>query len=80
MNDVGEAARKVLEQAMGLSDEERELVAVELLASLGGRDDGWEEAWSTEIERRVAEIRSGAVELRSWADVKASYLARLRQR
>jgi putative addiction module component (TIGR02574 family) len=34
-------------------------------------DDGVEEAWRVEIERRVAELDSGSVELIPWEEVRA---------
>jgi hypothetical protein len=37
----------------------------------------WEAEWSREIDRRVHEVESGAVALRSWDDVKADLLTRL---
>ncbi len=74
---MGDAARKVREQAMALPEDERELLAAELFESLGERDDDWEEAWSAEIVRRIEEARSGKVVLRSWDEVRADLHARL---
>ncbi len=77
---MGDAARRLIDEALALSEDEREVIAVELMASLGGRDDDWADAWAVEIERRVSEIRSGGVELRPWSDVRADLLERLRQK
>lgn len=49
-------------EALKLSAEERARLADRLLASLSD-DSEVEEAWATEIERRIAEIESGRVQL-----------------
>jgi len=57
---------------MTLNDEERAELVGMLLESLEiGDDGGVESAWLTEIERRVAELDSGAVESVSWTDVRS---------
>lgn len=51
-------------RAKGLSAEDRARLAEELLESLQGESDVEAEAeWDREIERRVAEIESGAAHL-----------------
>ena len=64
--------KKLYEKAMSLNDQERvELVGL-LLESLQIDDDeGIEAAWVKEIERRVAELDSAAVESVSWTDVRS---------
>ena len=74
---MGDAARKLLDEALALPEDDREILAIELLESLGPRDAGWEDAWTSEIEHRLEEVRSGKVELRSWDDVHAELRARL---
>lgn len=74
---MGDAARRLIDQALALSEDEREVIAVELMASLTERDEDWESAWALEVERRVAEVRAGSVALRSWSAVKTDLLARL---
>ena len=49
-------------EALALSPEERVLLADHLLASVSF-DQEIDEAWSFEVERRVAEIESGAGQL-----------------
>lgn len=39
-------------------------------------DPQWEEAWASEIERRIEEVRQGTVTLRSWEEVRAELHAR----
>lgn len=65
-------SKKLYEKAMSLNDQERvELVGL-LLESLQIDDDeGVEAAWLKEIERRVAELDSAAVESVSWTDVRS---------
>jgi putative addiction module component (TIGR02574 family) len=51
-------------RAKALSSEDRARLAEELLDSLDGASDAEAEAaWDHEIERRVAEVESGAVKL-----------------
>jgi putative addiction module component (TIGR02574 family) len=64
--------KDLYEMAMSLNDEERaELIGL-LLESLEiGGEDGVATAWLKEIERRVAEIDSAAVETESWSEVRS---------
>ena len=58
------------EKASQLSETERAELALALIESLDGPPEpGVEEAWQVEIERRAAEIESGAVELIPGAEV-----------
>lgn len=72
---MGDAARKLRDEALALPDDERELLALDLLASLQRVDAGWEDAWTQEIERRLDDVRSGRVETIAWDDVKRSLAA-----
>ena len=57
---MGAEARRILESAMALSEEERAALAVELLATLDGEaDPGAEQAWVEEITRRAERARTG---------------------
>ncbi len=64
--------KDLYEKAMSLNDEERaELVGL-LLESLEiGDKKGVASAWPKEIERRVSELDSGAVEAVSWSEVRS---------
>jgi putative addiction module component (TIGR02574 family) len=65
------AAQAVLADALRLDLDARAELAAELLASLDGpADPDAEAAWAAEIERRVAAIEAGMVELEPWKDVK----------
>lgn len=60
-------------RAKTLPAEDRARLAEELLDSLeGDADDDTDTAWEREIERRVAEIESGAVALIASEDVHAA--------
>lgn len=75
-SDVAELFR----QAAALPGKDRaELVGL-LLESLEGEpDEGVEEAWGAEIERRIAELDSGKVKPVPWETVKAKLQRRLRE-
>ena len=60
-----------------LSEEERATLAGLLIESLESEvDPDVEEAWRIEIERRLAELDSGAVETVPWEVVRAKLLQR----
>jgi putative addiction module component (TIGR02574 family) len=61
----------VLAEALRLDDDARAELAAELLASLDGpADPDAEQAWTTEIGRRVAAIEAGTMPLEPWGDVR----------
>jgi putative addiction module component (TIGR02574 family) len=73
-------AHTLRDAVLQLPEEDRAWLAAEILASLDGPPDtGVEVAWSEEIERRVHEIESGAVELLDWQVVKARLAEKLRK-
>jgi putative addiction module component (TIGR02574 family) len=62
----------VFQQAVQLPERDRATLAGLLIETLDPvSEPGVEAAWSEEIERRVAEIDAGTVELISWEDVRA---------
>jgi putative addiction module component (TIGR02574 family) len=64
--------KQLYDRAMRLNDEERAELVGMLLESLEiGDDEGVEAAWLKEIERRVAELDSGAVESIPWTEVRS---------
>jgi putative addiction module component (TIGR02574 family) len=71
-----EAVEQLKSQASALSVPERADLAHFLLTSLEPEEDGVDEAWRAEIDRRVVEIRSGSAVGRSADEV----LAELRER
>ncbi len=64
-------------QALMLSAEERALLADRLIASLF-KSTEVEEAWAVEVERRIAEIEGGRVQLIPAADAIARARAAIR--
>jgi putative addiction module component (TIGR02574 family) len=60
-------------QALVLSDEDRATLAARLLESLdrSKADEGVEEAWAAEIERRMDDYRAGRAKTVSWAELQA---------
>jgi putative addiction module component (TIGR02574 family) len=58
------------EKASRLPESERAELALSLIESLGGpAEEGVEEAWGREIERRIAEIEHGKAQLISAEEV-----------
>jgi putative addiction module component (TIGR02574 family) len=64
-----EAVRNLKHQMESLSQAERAELAYYLLTSLELEEEGAEEAWRVEINRRVDEIKSGKVVGRSAEEV-----------
>lgn len=74
-------ARRVLADAMDLSEDERLDVATELLASLDGPDDGRDDdAWLAEIRRRAERVERGESQSVTWDEAKRRVLERLQGR
>ncbi len=72
-----QTAEEILQQALQLPEEERERIADALLSSLHGSEETtFDEEWGSEIQRRIAEIDEGKVEMRPWDET----LERLQKR
>lgn len=72
------SARKLLEDALELSEDERLELASEIIASVDGPHDAdWEAAWLAELDRRTeaAKARNGAAS--EWTEARARILNRL---
>ena len=71
---------ELLEKALALSAQERGLLIDRLIETLDDEpaDEGVEEAWAKEVERRMADIRSGRVETIPGEQVQGRLKARLR--
>jgi putative addiction module component (TIGR02574 family) len=70
----------LFEQASELPQSDRAELAGLLLESLESEpDDAVEDAWAAELERRIAELDSGAVKPVPWATVRTKLLRRLRE-
>ena len=69
-------ARRVLDQALKLPDEDRSVLALLLLDSLGDRNEDVEAAWRREVATRVGDVRAGKIDLVPWAEARARIFAR----
>ena len=72
------AARKIVKQALALSESERAKIVSELLKSLSDDEenipqDEWDEAWKKELEKRIDEIESGKVKCIPYAEVRKGW-------
>jgi len=66
------AARKLFEEAMRLDPEERALLTGLLIESLEPEsEEGVEQAWMAEVERRMTELDSGTVQPIAWEELRA---------
>jgi putative addiction module component (TIGR02574 family) len=72
----------LLDDALRLSEEEREHLGWALLDSVhGGRDEGdVDAAWAEEIRRRLDDLREGRTSSRPWAEVETEIRAKQRPR
>ena len=79
---MSEQVRHLLEEALQLARQERAELAAQLLRSLdkdafGPPDEGYDEAWSAEIQRRLREIDEGKAKLvdadQALAELRAKY-------
>ena len=71
------AARQLFEEAMKLDPEERATLMRLLIESVDAEaEDGVEDAWRVEIERRMAELDSGTVQMIPWEELRAQLYRR----
>jgi putative addiction module component (TIGR02574 family) len=69
---MSRAVEELYEQASHLSEEDRAELAGKLLESIEDPpDEGVEEAWAAEIERRMVEYRAGRVKTIAWSELRA---------
>jgi hypothetical protein len=66
---VTSTAKKILDEALSLPDDERRMVAEVLMDSLVAQEDV-DAAWREAILRRVEQVRRGEVELETWDEVR----------
>jgi putative addiction module component (TIGR02574 family) len=62
--------KKLLDEALRLPPAEREVLAGQLFDSLEGDDLDAEAAWQAAIEKRIAEVDQGNVNVIPWAKAK----------
>ena len=70
ITSVMSAAKKILEDALALSEEERESLANALLTSLGGMPQDVEQAWADEAVRRLEREARGETKAIPWEEAK----------
>jgi putative addiction module component (TIGR02574 family) len=76
MSATNEAVEALYEQASGLTPSDRAQLAGLLLESIEDEpEEGVEEAWAAEIERRIADYRAGRLRMIPWSEARA-YLHR----
>ena len=81
MQRMGSSTDSVLEAALKLPEKERARVAKELIASLDDQwEEGVEEAWAAEVERRRVAVAQGRERLVPWEQVKDEVRAALKTR
>ena len=73
-------AAEILKDALALPPEARAALAGSLLESLDSEvDEDAEAAWATEVNRRVADLDSGAVKTISWTEIRRRLAALMHQ-
>jgi putative addiction module component (TIGR02574 family) len=69
---MARSARELFEEAMRLDPAERAALMRLLIDTLDAEsEEAAEEAWRAEVERRIAELDSGAVEAVPWEELRA---------
>jgi putative addiction module component (TIGR02574 family) len=63
-------AAQLLAEALQLPESERGDVAACLIESLEAKDENVQAAWSSEIHRRIEELRQGKVKPLSWPEAR----------
>jgi putative addiction module component (TIGR02574 family) len=72
---MSQRADKLFEEAQALSSEERAILALQLLDSVGEAAADIERAWRYEVRQRVADIDAGRAKLASWDDARKRIFA-----
>jgi len=71
-------ARRLLQDALDLPEDERLELASEIIASVDGpRDGDWESTWLAELDRRAEAAKARGHTASDWTDVRARLLRRL---
>ena len=69
---MARSARELFDEAMRLEPQERATLMRLLIEALDSdTEEGVEDAWRVEIERRAAELDPGSVETIPWEEVRA---------
>jgi len=73
---MSQAADKLFEDAQALPDEERAILALQLLDSVGEPEPEIERAWRDEVRRRIEDIDAGRATFTPWAEARRRIFAR----
>ena len=69
---MAKLAQKLFEEAMRLDPKERATLVRLLIDALDAKsDEGAEDAWRDEVERRITELDSGTVQTVPWEELRA---------
>jgi putative addiction module component (TIGR02574 family) len=69
---MARSARELFEEAMRLDAKERAALMRLLIDTLDGEsEEGAEDAWRAEVERRIADLDAGAVDTIPWEELRA---------
>ena len=71
------SAKELYEKSLDLDERERTALAALILESLEPRDLDSEDAWKSEIERRLSEMDSGEVQPVPWEAVRTRLSGKL---
>ncbi len=72
---MSEVADQLFEDAQALPDEERAILALQLLDSVGEPEAEIERAWRDEVRQRVADIDAGRAKLAPWDEARRRIFA-----
>jgi putative addiction module component (TIGR02574 family) len=70
-----ERADQLFQEAQELSAEERAVLALQLLDSVGEPEPDIERAWRDEVRRRLADIDGGRAKLATWDEARLRIFA-----
>jgi putative addiction module component (TIGR02574 family) len=73
---MSQRADKLFDDAQTLPDEERAILALQLLDSVGEPEPAIERAWRDGVHRRVADIEAGRATLTPWDEARRRIFAR----
>jgi putative addiction module component (TIGR02574 family) len=73
---MSQRADQLFEDAQALPAEERAVLALQLLDSVGEPEAEIERAWVAEVGRRLADIDAGRAQLAPWAEARRRIFAR----
>lgn len=73
---MSKRADKLFEDAKALPDEERAILALQLLDSVGEPESEIERAWRDEVRRRLEDIGAGQATLTPWNEARRRIFAR----